>query len=212
MSLALCLACGNIKFGALCECDECGAGSTGNTDLDILFSDWQMSEVFMEELSNIITKINSISNNKEVNLWAFLAYMSKEHPDILEVNVPNEFRMDANNLLLNLYLNSTTQEGINMQMNFMSNKFGGMLIDINNVENLEVIDKQLFLFTKHQEKVYVCDYDLENEAYEDKRFYDAVLKNPAAAVVLIENKGLMKVYDKFSEEYKELSMGLSYEM
>lgn len=64
MSLALCLACGNIKFGALCECDECGTGSTGNTDLNILFSDWHMSE----ELSNII-KINGIGNNKEVNFW-----------------------------------------------------------------------------------------------------------------------------------------------
>ena len=103
MSLALCLACGNIKFGALCECDECGAGSTGNTDLDILFSDWQMSEEFMEELSNIITKINSIGNSKEVNFWAFLAYMSKEHSDILEINVPNELRMDTSNLLSDFY-------------------------------------------------------------------------------------------------------------
>ena len=103
MSLALCLVCGNIKFGALCECVKCGAGTTRNTDLDILFSDWQMSEEFMEELSNIIIKINSIGNNKEVNFWAFLAYMSKEHSDILEINVPNEFRDDVNNLLSDFY-------------------------------------------------------------------------------------------------------------
>jgi len=39
MSLALCFNCGNVKFGALCECDKCGIASTGDMDLDILFSD-----------------------------------------------------------------------------------------------------------------------------------------------------------------------------
>ncbi|MDA7817242.1 hypothetical protein N9A28_03530 [Sulfurimonas sp.] len=58
-----------------------------------------MSEEFMEELSNIIIRINSIGKNRNVNFWAFLVYMSKEHPEILEVTVLNEFSEDVNRIL-----------------------------------------------------------------------------------------------------------------
>ena len=40
MTQALCLHCGEIKFGALCPCPQCQADSTGNVDLDIAFSDF----------------------------------------------------------------------------------------------------------------------------------------------------------------------------
>ena len=43
MTWALCLNCGEKKFGAICPCPSCQAESTGDINLDIAFSDHHMS-------------------------------------------------------------------------------------------------------------------------------------------------------------------------
>ncbi len=98
-----------------------------------------------------------------------------------------------------------------VQMNFKSIKFGGMLIDINNFSKLEVIHGNLYLITKHSEKILVGEYEIELEANEDKIIYENVFENPAAAVILITDEGLLKIYGDNSDEYRELHMGFCYE-
>jgi len=102
MSLALCLKCGNIKIGAFNECDKCGSPSTGNEDLDIQFSDWKLSVENIDFFSNIIQNISNMCSNKKIVFWTFLAYISKEHNEILEVEVPEEYQKDVESLLLNI--------------------------------------------------------------------------------------------------------------
>jgi len=99
MSLALCLSCGNIKAGAFTECEKCGAQSTGNEDLDIQFSDWKLSIENIEFFSNIIQDISNICSNEKIVFWTFLAYISKEHNEILAVEVPSEYQEDVESLL-----------------------------------------------------------------------------------------------------------------
>jgi len=41
---ALCLNCGEVKFGAICPCPKCNVESTGDMNLDIAFSDHHMAK------------------------------------------------------------------------------------------------------------------------------------------------------------------------
>ncbi len=102
MSLALCLSCGNIKAGAFTECEKCGVSSTGNEDLDIQFSDWKLSTENIKSFSSIIQNISGVCSNEKIVFWTFLAYISKEHNEILEVEVPEEYQEDVESLLLNV--------------------------------------------------------------------------------------------------------------
>jgi hypothetical protein len=90
MSLALCFNCGNVKFGALCECEECGTGSTGNVDLDILFSDWNYCEEVLEKFGNVIVQIHRHTDNQRLVFLTFLRFVSNEYPGIVNINVDGE--------------------------------------------------------------------------------------------------------------------------
>ncbi len=88
MTMALCLNCGDLKFGALCPCPACNAGPSGDVDLDITFSDHQYSEETLEEFGNVIKAIQNASPDDPVErYWAFLQYVSIHHPSILTIDL-----------------------------------------------------------------------------------------------------------------------------
>lgn len=87
MSLALCFNCGNVKFGTLCECDKCGIASTGNIDLDILFSDWNFSQEVLAKFGNIVVQIQKGTNDKTIVFWTFLKFISNEYPNVLSIDI-----------------------------------------------------------------------------------------------------------------------------
>jgi hypothetical protein len=90
MTQALCLNCGEIKFGALCPCPQCQAGSTGNVDLDIAFSDFCIREDILRELGEFLQVIRFRSNDDELVFWTFLHYISQRHPHILKMTLPDD--------------------------------------------------------------------------------------------------------------------------
>lgn len=104
MSLALCFNCGNVKFGALCECDKCGIGSTGNVDLDILFSDWKYSEETLSKFGNIVADIQQNTNDKNLAFWTFLKFISNEYPNILSIDLDENIANDVEQLLEQMQL------------------------------------------------------------------------------------------------------------
>ena len=83
MTWALCLNCGQKKFGALCDCPKCGAGSTGNVGLDIAFSDHRISVGTIEAFGDVVRAIRRVSDDEELRFGAFMRYISLHHPDIL---------------------------------------------------------------------------------------------------------------------------------
>jgi hypothetical protein len=90
MTMALCFSCGNVKWGAIVPCDECGIGSTGEMGLDILFSDHHMAVSTLEQFGQIVKRINREVIDEEVRFWTFLYYGSQVHSDLLKSEPPGE--------------------------------------------------------------------------------------------------------------------------
>ena len=53
MTIAICFACGAIKFGALCPCEKCGTTPKSEDEIavSLLMSDHHMSVADLESLS-----------------------------------------------------------------------------------------------------------------------------------------------------------------
>jgi hypothetical protein len=99
MTWALCLNCGKIKFGAICPCPNCQVHSTGNMELDICFSDHHWERQTLEELGAVIDALAPAVADPELRFWAFLHYVSVNHPEILQVNLSPEIRSNAEQLV-----------------------------------------------------------------------------------------------------------------
>lgn len=76
MTMALCLYCGDTKFGALIPCPNCKADSTGNMNLDIAFSEHPMSVATIEAFGEVVRAIRRVCEDDEMRFWAFASYRS----------------------------------------------------------------------------------------------------------------------------------------
>ena len=90
MTWALCINCGETKFGAICPCPECGVASTGNMNLDIAFSDHRLSRETLAAFGEVVRAIRRVCDDDPTRFWSFVYYISTNHPDILTVNLPAE--------------------------------------------------------------------------------------------------------------------------
>jgi hypothetical protein len=90
MTWALCLNCGETKFGALCPCPSCRSGSTGDVNLDIAFSDHHMALETLKEFGEVVRAISRVCDEEELRFWSFISFVSSHHPDILHVELAPE--------------------------------------------------------------------------------------------------------------------------
>lgn len=104
MTTALCFNCGDTKFGAWCPCPKCGIDSTGNRNLDILFSDHQMSAATLERFGGIIKAISAHCEQPDVRFWAFISYVSSHPSQVLSATPPAELAEPVRELLDQLQL------------------------------------------------------------------------------------------------------------
>ena len=104
MTIALCLNCGDTKFGAICPCPKCKVGSTGDIQLDILFSDHNFTVSTLENLGTVIKEIHLHCDNPDKCLWAFIHYISQKHPEILRVDLEPEAKQELQIVLDDCYL------------------------------------------------------------------------------------------------------------
>ena len=104
MTTALCLTCGDTKFGALCPCPSCNADSTGDHNLDIAFSDHRIPVADLKKLGKVIESINAQTDDKDIRFWTFISYISKNHDNILSADTPDEIQTSVSDLLSKLDL------------------------------------------------------------------------------------------------------------
>lgn len=100
MTTALCLNCGATKFGALCDCGECGAGATGDWLLDVTFSDHNMSVTTLRAFGEVVRSIQCVCDDDQLRFWSFIYFVSTRHPDILACRLPPEQIERLEDLLL----------------------------------------------------------------------------------------------------------------
>ena len=108
MTWALCLSCGEIKFGAICPCPKCQVSSTGDMSLDITFSDHRMAKKTLEELGGVVAAIHRASSDDELCFWTFIRYVSLHHSSILGVDLKSDVREKCDSLLKQLALPPVT--------------------------------------------------------------------------------------------------------
>ncbi len=106
--MALCLRCGEMKFGAFCACPTCGVASTGNPQLDIRFSDHHFDSTSLSELGLVVKAICDATTDPEMRHWAFLSYCSTNHPSILKVSLTPDWQASTDSLLASLRLPQVT--------------------------------------------------------------------------------------------------------
>jgi hypothetical protein len=99
MTMALCFNCGHTKFGAICPCPECEVASTGDMQLDILFSDHNLSEKTLGEFGQVVRAIHTVCDNKELCFWAFIRFVSVQHANILSARLKAEIAMACDEIL-----------------------------------------------------------------------------------------------------------------
>ncbi len=118
MTIALCLKCGETKWGALCACESCSEGPLGPMDsglleilgmvglgrafhtenpFDMLFSDHYYASESLSEFGACIKEINQHCEDPLLRLCAFLAHVAAEHPSevMLSPEPPNKERLDS---------------------------------------------------------------------------------------------------------------------
>lgn len=104
MTWALCLNCGEVKFGAICPCPKCSVSSTGDMNLDIAFSDHHLTKKTLEELGQVVAAIHQASDDGELCFWTFIRYISVHHSSILGVNMEPEKQARCDALLQRIKL------------------------------------------------------------------------------------------------------------
>lgn len=85
--MALCLNCGDIKFGAICPCPACNVESCGTAEVDIMFSDHFHATESLKEAGAVIKAIRNASSDSNESHWAIMQYLSTQFPDIITVRL-----------------------------------------------------------------------------------------------------------------------------
>lgn len=86
---------------------------------------------------------------------------------------------------------------------FYSNKFGEILLGINNVNSLQYLDNRLYLTTIYNGDIYIDSYNNETDLGEDFAWYSNELNSDTIAAVVIKNERLI-TYQETSNEYNKL--------
>ncbi|MCA8986967.1 MAG: hypothetical protein KDA78_04970 [Planctomycetaceae bacterium] len=108
MTWALCLNCGEVKFGAICPCPRCHVDSTGDINLDIAFSDHRIAKETLSELGGVVAAIHEVSADDEICFWAFIRYVSVNHPSILSVDLNPDAEVKCDEVLKQAHLPDVT--------------------------------------------------------------------------------------------------------
>ncbi len=72
MTQALCLRCGDIKFGAYCDCYTCGAPAIADQKLSIALSDHHLPHSILERFGKLVRDLAAGSSDGDVRHAAFL--------------------------------------------------------------------------------------------------------------------------------------------
>ncbi len=109
MTQALCLSCGEIKFGAFCPCPTCETASTGDIQVDILFSDHVFHEKTLEDLGLLFKAILArAKGDQQLCFSAFIQRVQDGGPRLFATNLPPDARARVEGVLQESALPSVT--------------------------------------------------------------------------------------------------------
>lgn len=108
MTVALCICCGELKFGAFCPCDKCKVSSSGNKDVDVAFTDHFHSPETLEEFGAVIKKMKSVCRDTDELYWCFVYWVLKNHPGILKGSLDPELEEQIVEILGDIELPKVT--------------------------------------------------------------------------------------------------------
>lgn len=102
MTVALCVSCGEIKWGAICPCPACGVSSTGDFQLDVLFSDHTFARPALEQLGGCVRAIAAAgpSAKGEERFWCLMLHLSLDPSELLSVTLPEQLDAAVRELYL----------------------------------------------------------------------------------------------------------------
>lgn len=93
MTLAICLRCGEKKFGALNDCPLCGTPPSGDSELDILFSDHRMSPEDLDHFARVIRRIKEVTSSFPDAFRVFMVHLGIHYPELVTLDLSaEEFR------------------------------------------------------------------------------------------------------------------------
>lgn len=117
MTMALCFRCGSIKRGALCPCPACKEEPTGKPALDIAFTDHYLAVETLREFGAVMKEIEAHANDPTERFWAFVEYVSTQHPSVLTVDIAPESKVRLVEILKQCRLPSVTLRESPMEAN-----------------------------------------------------------------------------------------------
>lgn len=77
-------------------------------NLDIAFSDHNMTKETLEQFGKVVAAIHAQSDNSEFCFWTFIRYVSINHSSILEVNLEPDVARKCDALLSQISLPTVT--------------------------------------------------------------------------------------------------------
>jgi hypothetical protein len=99
MTVALCLYCGESKFGALNPCPYCDKRGSGNLKLDLTFSDHYISHSDIETLGSVIKRIRAVCPDDQKRYNAFFHFVACSNPTFLQTTLNIDERSAADIVL-----------------------------------------------------------------------------------------------------------------
>ena len=105
MTISLCLACGELKFGAYCPCPKCGAEpEEQDKPLSVRLSDHYLADETLREIGQIVRFLRQASDDPRACLDALARFLVREHPEIYDDALTPEAEARAEALLARIDL------------------------------------------------------------------------------------------------------------
>jgi hypothetical protein len=73
--------------------------STGDMNLDIAFSDHNMSKKTLAQFGEVVKAIHRVCDDDQLCFWTFIYYVSTQHSSILGVDMPPERKANCASIL-----------------------------------------------------------------------------------------------------------------
>jgi len=99
MTAALCLNCGEMKFGVLLPCPKCKTTGIAPMEIGIAFSDHHYTNDTLRQLGIVIKEINTHCDDPMKCLLVFLLYVSQKVPDCPPLDLEVEEAQEIKSIL-----------------------------------------------------------------------------------------------------------------
>ena len=110
MTAALCLNCGEMKWGVLLPCPKCKTTAIGPMEIGIAFSDHHYISDTLSQLGIVIKEINIHCDEPMKCLLVFLHYISQIVPDSPSLDLEVEATHEIESILSKCKLPSVVFE------------------------------------------------------------------------------------------------------